>query len=45
MSLIRKTYNILTVIDKTDFVIFSVAELLNGTDIESTTLSCSKFFS
>ena len=43
VSLVWKTYNILPIIDKSDFVIFPIAEFLNGTNIKTTTLSCTKF--
>ena len=44
MCFIREANNIGTVIDQTDFIIFAVAELLNGTDIESAAFTRAELF-
>ena len=44
MCLIREAYDISTVVYKTDFIVLTVAELLNGADIETTAFACSEFF-
>ena len=43
MGFVGKTDDISAVIDKADFIIVAVAELLNGTNIETTGRSCSQF--
>ena len=45
VCLIREAYDISTVVDKTDFIVFTVAELLNGTNIETAAFTCTEFFS
>ena len=43
VGFIREANNIGAVIDQTDFIIFAVAELLNGTDIETAAFTCTEF--
>ena len=44
MRFVRETNNVCSVVDKPDFIVFTVAKLLYRADIETAAFTCAEFF-